>query len=156
MKYIDIQTDDDEKFRQSLNQYNEYLKTIKRRFKKDFFEFYTKIGMHDSILTELKLVKKQLRSKTIINIETHWVNYVDYEKQFSLKFENVRKYITNLDLSSGYSEFGDYILGEFTAIDKKYLSFEFLFYNDSTVYLEFENLIFELEKIGEPYSKTEI
>lgn len=44
MKYIDIKTDDDEKFRQSLNQYNEYLKTIKRRFKKDFFEFYTKIG----------------------------------------------------------------------------------------------------------------
>ena len=66
--------------------------------------------MHDSILTELKLVKKQLRSKTIINIETYWVNYVDYEKQFSLKFENVRKYITSLDLSSGYSEFGDYIL----------------------------------------------
>ena len=74
--------------------------------------------MHDSILTELKLVKKQLRSRTVINIETHWVNYVDYEKQFSLKFENVRKYITSLDLSTGYSEFGDYILGEFTAIDK--------------------------------------
>ena len=42
MKYIDIQTDDDEKIRQSLNQYNEYLKTIKHRLKKDFLSFIPK------------------------------------------------------------------------------------------------------------------
>lgn len=142
MKYIDIDTDNDNQWQNSLNKYREYLNTIKYRFSKKFFTFYTSVGMHDSILTELKIIKRHLSNRTVIDIETTWERFGTV---YYLTFKNSKKYITKLDLTEGYSEIGDFIVGEFLEVDKKFLSFEFLFYNDSSIYIEFEKLFFKIK-----------
>lgn len=153
MKYIDLKLmertcdlknknleKDDLMWEKCLNNYYLYFDTIKSRFSKNFFSFYTKTGMHDSILKELKITKRHLSERVCIDIETHWEQE---EKMFFLIFKDVRKFITNIDLTEGYCEFGDYIIGEFLEIDEYYLSYEFLFYNDSTIYIEFKSLSFK-------------
>lgn len=156
MKYIDLELmqrtcdlknknleQDDLLWKKCLNHYYSYLDTIQSRFSKSFFSFYTKTGLHDSILKELKITKRHLSKRVCLDLETHWE--LD-GKRFSLTFQDVRNFITRIDLTAGYCEFGDYIIGEFSEVDEKYLSFEFLFYNDSTVYLEFKRLIFKRGK----------
>lgn len=153
MKYVDIKLmkktcdlknknleKDDLRWQECLENYYLYLETIKSRFSKKFYSFFTKTDMHDSILIQFKIIKRHLAERTCIDIETDWKNN---NNTFSLTFKDVRKYSTDIDLSEGYCEFGDYIIGEFLEVDANYLSFEFLFYNDSTIYIEFKRLIFK-------------
>lgn len=139
MKYLDIELmnkvcdfknnnrqEDKLKWQDSLEIYDSYLESIKSRFSKRFFLFYTKVGMHDSILIKFNIIKRHLANKTCIDVFTLWEKS---DKQFSLIFKDVKSINTNINLFDGYCEFGDYLIGEFLPVDKKLLSFEFLFYD---------------------------
>ena len=139
MKFINLKADDDTIWQKSLKQYESYLETIKSRFPKKFYSFFTEKDMHDYMLIEFKIVKRHLSNRTCIDIKTLWRKH---NKQISLVFKDVKEIKTNIDLTNGYCEFGDYIIGEFLAVDKNFLSFEFLFYNESTFYIVFRKLQF--------------
>ncbi len=64
MKYINLNTKNQEEWQQGLNNYRFYLETIKSRFSKNFFQFYTQSGMHDSILIEFQVTKRQFARRT--------------------------------------------------------------------------------------------
>lgn len=95
--------------------------------------------MHDSLLTELKIKKRHLSNRTCIDIETQWDKYGN---KFFLAFKDVKRYNINVDISNGYSEFGDYVIGEFTAVDENNLSFEFIFFNNSIIHIIFRKLVY--------------
>lgn len=141
MKYINLNTKNQEEWQQGLNNYRFYLETIKSRFSKNFFQFYTQSGMHDSILIEFQVTKRQLARRTCIDIKTQWKKN---DKYFSLLFKDVTKIMADIDLINGYLEFGDCIIGEFLEFDEKYLSFEFLLYDSSnTVKIVFKRLYYK-------------
>lgn len=141
MKYLDLNIDDDFTWQKNLNLYYSYLESIKSRFSKKFFCFYTKEGMHDSILLDLQIVKRALTNGTVIDVNTLWEKS---GKQFSLIFKDVKSINMNINLLDGYCEFGDYIAGEFSAVNEQLLSFEFLFYDcENTVKLIFKKIHFK-------------
>lgn len=141
MKYININKDDGIMWKESLENYRSYLESIKLRFPKFFYTFYTKVGMHDCILVKFELDKRHLANRTCVDVHTLWKKN---GKQFSLIFKDVKNINTNIDLCNGYCEFGDYIIGEFLAVDEKFLSFEFLFYDSrNTIKLVFKKLYYQ-------------
>ena len=146
MKFINVNTDDDTIWRKSLKQYESYLETIKSRFPKKFYSFFTEKDLHDYMLIEFKIVKRYLSNRTCIDIKTLWRKH---NKQICLIFKDVKEIKTNIDLTNGYCEFGDYIIGEFLEVDENFLSFEFLFYNESTFYIVFKKLQFNTGTVNQ-------
>ena len=154
MKYIDVElmnrvcdckntnlVEDEKIWQDRLTKYYEYLETINSRFPKKFFDFYTKIGMHDSILVSFQVKKNHLANSTRIDVDTLWVKN---NKKFSLVFKDVKNINVSVDLLNGYCEFGDYLIGEFSEINESLLNFEFLFYDsNNSVNLVFKKLCYK-------------
>ena len=128
----------DRQWEEQNRQYEQAFREISHRFPKRFLKEYYKYFMHDYIVKDMALERRELKTRYCYDLTIRLLDYYDKDIEHILLFQNVDNLRTNMTFH--FAGNCDWIYNEFLAVDDKRLSFEVLLFSDSVLYCEFSKL----------------
>ncbi len=120
----------------SLEQYERYLKSIRHRLPRTFYEFISHTSLHDYSLVSFNLIKRKKR----VVLETEWAGF---GKVYKIVFNGVTRIETNLWIPAYKDpDISEYLYGEITALNQQYLHFDCILTDDGYLKITFQNIRF--------------
>ncbi len=128
----------DRQWEEQNRQYEQAFSEISHRFPKTFLKEYYKHFMHDYIVKDIALERRELKTRYCYDLLIRLLDYYDKNIEHILLFQNVDNLRTNMTFS--FAGNCDWIYNEFLAISDRRLSFEVVLFSDSVLYCEFSRL----------------
>lgn len=121
-------------------QYDQAFSEIAHRFPKAFLKEYYKYFMHDYIVKDIVLERRELKTRYCYDLTFYLLDYYvgDENIKHILTLRSVNNLRTNISFSFGGN--CSWVYNEFLAVDDKRLSFEVALTDDSFLYCEFSRL----------------
>ena len=122
----------------AILEYEKYLKSIRHRFPRPFYEFITQKTLHDFSLISFDLTKR----KNHVIFETVWAGF---GQECKIVFNNVTQVETNLCIPSYKNpDISEYLYGEFISLDRHQLEFNCILTDDGYMRIVFQNMRFSI------------
>lgn len=138
----------DKQWEEQNQQYAQAFDEISYRFPKTFLQEYYKYFMHDYIIKDIALERRELKTRYCYDLTLYLLDdYVGDENiEHILTLRNVDNLRTNISFNFGGN--CSWFYNEFLAVDDKHLSFEVALSNDSVLYCEFSKLRYKKIRLG--------
>ena len=130
--------ENEEKWHELYNQYLQEFNKTSSRLPKTFLKEFEKQHMHDYIVKNILIIRKELKSKFHYDLTLCLTRY-NHINDHLLKFTNVKKLKGSL-FTNYTNSFYDWIHSEILAVDEKRMSIEILFNKEDKLYFEFSRL----------------
>ena len=100
----------EEKWQQTCDRYNLEMRKLQDKLPKRFYHMLENGFFHDASIDSLSFVKNRSKKHKVTYDLVLSITYKG--KKSKLIHYNIINYMTNIDFSAGYVDFGDYINGE--------------------------------------------
>ncbi len=133
----------EEKWQQTCDRYNLEMRKLQDKLPKRFYHMLENGFFHDASIDSLSFVKNRSKKHKVTYDLVLSITYKG--KKSKLIHYNIINYMTNIDFSAGYVDFGDYINGEIIFDDGIWIH-NFTCYNYSEINIKCKKIEWKPEK----------
>lgn len=133
----------EEKWQQTCDRYNLEMRKLQDKLPKRFYHMLENGFFHDASIDSLSFVKNRSKKHKVTYDLVLSITYKG--KKSKLIHYNIINYMTNIDFSAGYVDFGDYINGEIIFDDGIWIH-NFTCFNYSEINIKCKKIEWKPEK----------